>query len=407
VTPADGAADVDPAAEVTASFSRAIDPCSVTPASAFVRPVGGPAIDAEATLSPDGLTLTLAPTAPLAISTTFEVVFTTALAAPDGAALVADAITSFATTDFALLRPVDGDGVVENRPLALEAVAGPGLPLERVEFYAGGVLVGSLEDAPYVVEIITPRTADQPTLTIEARAVSAADLVLVSDTATVQVVVDVDATPRVLGVELGGVGTVRLRLSGSFGEDVGFTLDLVDPTIAALSTEAVVIPAGETEATVELSGLAAGATSFRAVSPLGATGAVVSVSAPVSGQSRRADAPSVNLATRPAGDLGRLYLPVGGSRTLLLPLVTAPVVEDTTASARSADPAVAAVGSESVIAAGARTASFTVTAGAPGRTTLVFEVAGRSRDLVVVVGPPVGENGRRVSAPSVNLEVTP
>ncbi len=94
--PTDGANDVPVGASVTATFSRSIDPSTLTNQTFSLTGPGGPV---AATLSYDGPTRTavLAPSAPLSPATQYSATITTGVQAPDGTALSVPVTWSFTT----------------------------------------------------------------------------------------------------------------------------------------------------------------------------------------------------------------------------------------------------------------------------------------------------------------------
>src|SRR5205823_6487947 len=72
-SPAPGALDVDPASPITITFSELMNPASITTSSIKLRPAGT-TNNVAATITYSGSTVVLQPTAPLAGSTTYQVV---------------------------------------------------------------------------------------------------------------------------------------------------------------------------------------------------------------------------------------------------------------------------------------------------------------------------------------------
>ena len=97
-TPADAATSVTLSTSPTATFSRAMDPTTLTSASATVRPQGGSPVAATVTYDAATKRVTIDPTADLAPSTTFTAQISTAAAATDGPGLAAPVSWSFTTT---------------------------------------------------------------------------------------------------------------------------------------------------------------------------------------------------------------------------------------------------------------------------------------------------------------------
>src|SRR5205823_13094562 len=88
-TPAAGATGVAPGAAMTATFSRAMDPATITTASWTLKKPDGATV--PATVGYDGATntATLTPSAALAPATTYTAALDTTVKAADGTALAA------------------------------------------------------------------------------------------------------------------------------------------------------------------------------------------------------------------------------------------------------------------------------------------------------------------------------
>ena len=98
VSPATGTANVALDSSVTVDFAAAVDPASVTEASAALQAAGTP-VGLQRTLSADRRRLTLRPSSPLAGRTNFSVVLTNAIRDTAGNALTGYAPVSFTTLD--------------------------------------------------------------------------------------------------------------------------------------------------------------------------------------------------------------------------------------------------------------------------------------------------------------------
>jgi hypothetical protein len=94
-TPAAGATNVARNTTVTATFSEAVTPASVTAATFTVTPTGGAAI--AGTIAVNGATVTFTPSAQLALGTTYTARLTTGITDLDGGALAADFTWTFST----------------------------------------------------------------------------------------------------------------------------------------------------------------------------------------------------------------------------------------------------------------------------------------------------------------------
>ena len=96
VTPSAGMNGVAVTSTVTAVFNEAVVSSTVT-GSTFTLTQGGSSVAAMVTLSLDGLTATLTPTAPLAYNTTYIATLTTGITSTLGASLAANDVWTFTT----------------------------------------------------------------------------------------------------------------------------------------------------------------------------------------------------------------------------------------------------------------------------------------------------------------------
>ncbi|MDX6475769.1 MAG: hypothetical protein QOH95_1280 [Gaiellaceae bacterium] len=103
--PAADASDVDANLPLTASFSRPMDPSTITASTFNVRPIGnssgtdaGGAVDASVSYDDSTNTATLTPSAPLTHGASYRVVMTTAIRAQDGKALASGISWTFAVS---------------------------------------------------------------------------------------------------------------------------------------------------------------------------------------------------------------------------------------------------------------------------------------------------------------------
>ncbi|MEX2031494.1 MAG: Ig-like domain-containing protein, partial [Dehalococcoidia bacterium] len=113
--PADGTSFVAPGAAITLVFNQAMERDSVE-AGVGIRALGGEPIEAAASWSADSTTLTLTPTAPLAISTTYEVRVPSGLRGEIGGESTLERTVVFST--------VDQPRLVSSSPSANETNAG-------------------------------------------------------------------------------------------------------------------------------------------------------------------------------------------------------------------------------------------------------------------------------------------
>ena len=96
-TPAPLATGVAPRALVRATFSRALDPATVTAASVRLATSDGTSVPASVSYDASSTSTTLTPTSALALATTYTATITTAVTAADGTPLTAAVTWSFST----------------------------------------------------------------------------------------------------------------------------------------------------------------------------------------------------------------------------------------------------------------------------------------------------------------------
>ena len=96
-TPGDTATNVPTLVSPTATFSRAMDPSTLTTGSVTLSPQGGSPVPATVTYDAVNNRVTLSPTTNLAPSTTYTAQITTAAGGADGAPLAAPVTWSFTT----------------------------------------------------------------------------------------------------------------------------------------------------------------------------------------------------------------------------------------------------------------------------------------------------------------------
>jgi hypothetical protein len=97
-TPTDGAAEVDRATAITATFSEAMDPATIS-AATFTLAAGATAVAGAVTLDAAGIVATLTPAAPLAWATEYTATVATGAHDLAGNALAADHAWTFTTAE--------------------------------------------------------------------------------------------------------------------------------------------------------------------------------------------------------------------------------------------------------------------------------------------------------------------
>ncbi|MCV0403325.1 MAG: Ig-like domain-containing protein [Chloroflexi bacterium] len=179
--PAGGATGVAASTSVTATFSEAIAPASVTPSTFTLSGPGGP-VAASASQGPGAQTATLTPSTALLASTTY----TATLRGGSGGItdLAGNALSSDVTWSFTTGAPVDttpptvslsapAQGATVSGVVTISASASDDVGVTRVDFLVRGVQVGSDPSAPYEFTWDSTTVADGAAV-ITARAIDAA-----------------------------------------------------------------------------------------------------------------------------------------------------------------------------------------------------------------------------------------
>ena len=168
VSPPNSAVDVDPAANVTATFSEPMDASTVNTSTVTLRngPASGPEVPATVAYDATARVATLDPVDPLPVGTTFTLVITGGAAGVKDAAgvpLAADATSSFTTMTVAgsvrylsdlpfVGTPVNGWGPIERDRSNGEEGPADGQPLQvGSEMFAKGLGVHAVSEARFAV----------------------------------------------------------------------------------------------------------------------------------------------------------------------------------------------------------------------------------------------------------------
>jgi len=189
ITPTDGATGVDPQAVIRLNFSEALDTNTVVAANFTLMPTaGGAAVPLQVALQANQTTVLLTPTAALVVDAEYRLTVATALKDLAGNSLAADLSTTFRTGDFRLVRPTNGQPVVEGQNLILEA-GWTSLTVGKVRFLADGVELRVVTSAPftnhYTVPLLNALTGTN--VTIRAEALGANDVLLAEASATMSI----------------------------------------------------------------------------------------------------------------------------------------------------------------------------------------------------------------------------
>jgi hypothetical protein len=148
-SPADGTTGVAATASVSAVFSVAMDPSTITASSFTLAAADGSIVPATVAYGPESQTATLTPAAPLALGETYTATLEHTVAAPGGNELAAPVAWNFTTGSGA--GPPPGTSTVR-----INAGGGAFAPYLADSFFAGGQLwstmaaiAGTLDDALY------------------------------------------------------------------------------------------------------------------------------------------------------------------------------------------------------------------------------------------------------------------
>jgi len=415
VSPADGATDVPVRTNIRVTFTEPVDPATVD-GTTFSVTAGGSPVSGTLTLLNGDQTLQFLPDAPFAFGTMVEVSLTSGirdlagnpLADAAGKPLTAPLTYTFTTGQFAIVKPVAGEGVVEETAFIIEARASASLGVNQVVFTVGGKPFPAVSGPPFVAQYTAPTAADVPELVITAEARKADGTVLGQDSITVPVVRGLRIIPSITGIPSGGEGILMLNLSSPRSADLVVTLQAADNTKIAFPVNPVTIPAGETSFPVRTEGLTSGSTTVTATSDLGTTAAIVSVSQPVPGSTISLTALPVGVSVHPVRSAGQVILKTGSNMTLSVPLLDQPASMDLAATAISDHPEVADVTGNVQIPQGSRDAILNLTTGTIGGTASIRIQSGNHvRVLTVIVGTPPAGTVPPVISPAAGVFVHP
>jgi hypothetical protein len=206
---------------------------------------------------------------------------------------------------------------------------------------------------------------------------------------------------------VGAEQTVTLRLlSSPATADTAVTVTSSNPAVARVEGP-VVIPAGEQVAELTITTGVEGKSVLILRAGTEVWEFTVIVGTPPPGSVLPILAAPVGVSVLPLGTAGKLFLDVGGSRNIVVQLLSAPAAVDMQVLATSASAQVADVSPQQfTLPAGEQNAGFTVNAGnSSGETVITFKIDNEVLTLVVVVGIPPQEQAPLTLAPTVGVEV--
>jgi hypothetical protein len=421
--PVDGAVGVGTAAPVSVTFTEAIAPASVTPAT-FRMSIGGAPIAGSFAFANSGATVTFTPASELPFDAVVLVELTggitdvanNALVNADGSAITIPITLSYLTGNFALVSP-GGTRVIENSPVTLEAKAAAALSVTSVVFSLNGVALPPVT-APFTRVITTPLASSSPTLTVVASARNASNAEIATSTRVYDVVSKLNASPSILGLGRSAAGVIRFTLAQPATEDLPITVSSLDPAVVTIGAANVVLPAGQSSIDVSVTacaacpgdpaprvGAAIGNTSVIASSARGVAVAVVSVSDKVIGQTIDSLAQIAGFGIVLPPSAGQFVTIAGRQSVTFLTLLARPALADTPVTITSSNPAVATAVAAS-IAAGQIGTTITVTAVSNGVAVLTLRAGDTVRSFTIFVGTPPPDRTPIALAPIVGSAVS-
>src|SRR5690606_39784126 len=187
------------------------------------------------------------------------------------------------------------------------------LGIAQVVFEVNDEALPPVTSAPFRATVTVPPAATTTSLVIRAVAFDAEGAELASDAILVPVVLGLRFEHPISGVPLGEVAVLRLLTSSPLPADLAIELAVHDASIVDAPASAV-LPAGETEVAIPVSGRAEGATALVATSSRGvaSTIAAVSEARPIEPGAPVLAAPQgVSVRTFPS--LGHVHVPAGAT----------------------------------------------------------------------------------------------
>ncbi|NOY63798.1 MAG: hypothetical protein GXO97_00115, partial [Nitrospirae bacterium] len=171
IVPEDGATGVSAFPTVTVTFTEPIDTSTVN-ANTFVISKDNVPVSGKYSFFTENTVVVWIPDNPLELNATYQVTLKDGITDTSGNALV-PLNSSFTVTGFSIVRPLDGENVVEGQTIELEATADNSLGINYVVFTANGVDVATVSNVPYLAEYQIPTIAEigDAQLRIGARAV--------------------------------------------------------------------------------------------------------------------------------------------------------------------------------------------------------------------------------------------
>lgn len=152
-TPANGAINVASNTAPTATFSRAMDPTTITGTSFTVTGPGSTSVAGAVTYA--GVTATFTPAAPLAFNTLYTATITTVAADPGGNSLAADYVWTFMTLALPAVTSTDPANGSTNVPLNEKITATFNQPMNGTTILASGTFTVAATGGAAVAGVVT------------------------------------------------------------------------------------------------------------------------------------------------------------------------------------------------------------------------------------------------------------
>ncbi|OGC00091.1 hypothetical protein A2V82_13030 [candidate division KSB1 bacterium RBG_16_48_16] len=171
ITPSNGSSAVELIPSVVVLFNEPVDPVTVIMIT-FKVSTSGNQVAGSYSFANENRQVTWRPDEGLSLGAIYDVSLTDGITDVAGNPLQAFA-SNFTVTDFALIRPMDGDHAVEGQAIQLEADGSNALGISYVIYTANGLDVTSASARPYMADFQVPAIAELGgnILTVGARAV--------------------------------------------------------------------------------------------------------------------------------------------------------------------------------------------------------------------------------------------
>jgi hypothetical protein len=199
--------------------------------------------------------------------------------------------------------------------------------------------------------------------------------------------------------------TVTLRiLTAPAAVDTELVIVSSDPSIASIAGP-VVIPAGQTDATFEITTGAAGTAIVTLVAGDDGRELRVVSGTPSVDNTPPVFAPPIGIVIVPFPSAGDVIVSPASTRTVTLRILTAPAAVDTELVITSSDPSIAQIPGPVVIPAGSTDATFEIETGTAGTASVTLVAGDDGRELRVISGEPSPGDTPPVVAPPIGLTV--